>query len=215
MFSRAHKIHPEYFPHALPTGLGSSCERSVCKHYSSTIQAACGLCSGHVPQATHQLPLLHTSSLWCSDLLPSLHPRWNPANRTQNVWLWAQLGGRREGKETAAALAGRLDSDNLSPSPPWLTLVPAQDEKQPATTLLVGPRHGISHVIDLKTNLTTVLSEFSKVSKIQLFRENQGVARVETSILDAKVGVASSLLQYFMVGPREAPLSRGKGISTK
>ncbi|NWR22997.1 FRPD3 protein, partial [Emberiza fucata] len=60
------------------------------------------------------------------------------------------------------------------------------DEKQPATTLLVGPRHGISHVIDLKTNLTTVLSEFSKVSKIQLFRENQGVARVETSILDAK-----------------------------
>lgn len=62
-----------------------------------------------------------------------------------------------------------------------------QDEKQPATTLLVGPRHGISHVIDLKTNLTTVLSEFSKVSKIQLFRENQGVARVETSILDAKV----------------------------
>ncbi|RLV98399.1 hypothetical protein DV515_00010805 [Chloebia gouldiae] len=60
------------------------------------------------------------------------------------------------------------------------------DEKQAATTLLVGPRHGISHVIDLKTNLTTVLSEFSKVSKIQLFRENQGVARVETSILDAK-----------------------------
>ncbi|XP_026540107.1 FERM and PDZ domain-containing protein 3 [Notechis scutatus] len=59
-------------------------------------------------------------------------------------------------------------------------------EKQPATTLLVGPRHGISHVIDLKTNLTTVLSEFSKVSKIQLFRENQGVARVETSILDTK-----------------------------
>ncbi|XP_004590228.2 FERM and PDZ domain-containing protein 3 [Ochotona princeps] len=60
------------------------------------------------------------------------------------------------------------------------------DEKQSATTLLVGPRHGISHVIDLKTNLTTVLSEFSKISKIQLFRENQGVARVETSIMDAK-----------------------------
>ena len=63
-----------------------------------------------------------------------------------------------------------------------------QDEKQSATTLLVGPRHGISHVIDLKTNLTTVLSEFSK---IQLFRENQGVARVETSIMDAKVSPAS------------------------
>ncbi|XP_029463217.1 FERM and PDZ domain-containing protein 3 isoform X2 [Rhinatrema bivittatum] len=60
------------------------------------------------------------------------------------------------------------------------------DEKQPATTLLVGPRHGISHVIDLKNNLTTVLSEFSQVNKIQLFRENQGVARVATSILDTK-----------------------------
>lgn len=56
----------------------------------------------------------------------------------------------------------------------------------------MGPRHGISHVIDLKTNLTTVLSEFSKVSKIQLFRENQGVARVETSILDAKVAPAAA-----------------------
>lgn len=65
-----------------------------------------------------------------------------------------------------------------------------KDEKQSATTLLVGPRHGISHVIDLKTNLTTVLSEFSKINKIQLFRENEGVARVETSIMDAKVRLA-------------------------
>lgn len=73
-----------------------------------------------------------------------------------------------------------------------------QDEKQSATTLLVGPRHGISHVIDLKTNLTTVLSEFSKISKIQLFRENQGVARVETSIMDAKVSAASR--GYFFPG---------------
>lgn len=71
------------------------------------------------------------------------------------------------------------------------TTLGPQDEKQSATTLLVGPRHGISHVIDLKTNLTTVLSEFSKISKIQLFRENQGVARVETSIMDAKVSPAS------------------------
>jgi hypothetical protein len=51
----------------------------------------------------------------------------------------------------------------------------------------VGPRHGISHVIDLKNNLTTVLSEFSRVSKVQLHRENQGVARVEVSIHEAKV----------------------------
>ncbi|KAM4555320.1 FERM and PDZ domain-containing protein 3 isoform 5-T7 [Odontesthes bonariensis] len=60
------------------------------------------------------------------------------------------------------------------------------DEKQSATTLLVGPRHGISHVIDLKNNLTTVLTEFSRVSKIQLYRESQGVARVEVTIHEAK-----------------------------
>nr|XP_057919133.1 FERM and PDZ domain-containing protein 3 isoform X4 [Doryrhamphus excisus] len=60
------------------------------------------------------------------------------------------------------------------------------DEKQSATTLLVGPRHGISHVIDLKNNLTTVLTEFSRISKIQLYRETQGVARVEVSIHDGK-----------------------------
>ncbi|XP_014856646.1 PREDICTED: FERM and PDZ domain-containing protein 3 isoform X3 [Poecilia mexicana] len=60
------------------------------------------------------------------------------------------------------------------------------DEKQSATTLLVGPRHGISHVIDLKNNLTTVLAEFSRISKIQLYRESQGVARVEVSIHEAK-----------------------------
>ncbi|KAG8554165.1 hypothetical protein GDO81_003694 [Engystomops pustulosus] len=62
----------------------------------------------------------------------------------------------------------------------------AMDEKTPATTLLVGPRHGISHVIDLKTNLTTVLFEFTQVTKVQLFRETQGVARVETSVTDTK-----------------------------
>ncbi|XP_034088515.1 FERM and PDZ domain-containing protein 3 isoform X4 [Gymnodraco acuticeps] len=60
------------------------------------------------------------------------------------------------------------------------------DEKQSATSLLVGPRHGISHVIDLKNNLTTVLTEFSRVAKVQLYRENQGVARVEVTIHEAK-----------------------------
>lgn len=83
-----------------------------------------------------------------------------------------------------------------------------QDEKQSATTLLVGPRHGISHVIDLKTNLTTVLSEFSKISKIQLFRENQGVARVETSIMDAKVSPA----WMCCFSPETAPKGQGKRV---
>ncbi|KAL0588652.1 FERM and PDZ domain-containing protein 3 [Plecturocebus cupreus] len=85
------------------------------------------------------------------------------------------------------------------------------DEKHSATTLLVGPRHGISHVIDLKTNLTTVLSEFSKVSKIQLFRENQGVARVETSIMDAKrLGTVAHVCNSSTLGDQGRQLTRGQ-----
>ncbi|XP_078068178.1 FERM and PDZ domain-containing protein 3 [Mustelus asterias] len=60
------------------------------------------------------------------------------------------------------------------------------DTKQSETTLLVGPQHGISHVIDLKTNLTTILAEFGRVSRIQLFREKENVARVELTISEAK-----------------------------
>lgn len=72
----------------------------------------------------------------------------------------------------------------------------------------MGPRHGISHVIDLKTNLTTVLSEFSKISKIQLFRENQGVARVETSIMDAKVSPALRSYSFPGTGLRNRERSK-------
>ncbi|XP_038631221.1 FERM and PDZ domain-containing protein 3 isoform X1 [Scyliorhinus canicula] len=60
------------------------------------------------------------------------------------------------------------------------------DAKQSEMTLLVGPQHGISHVIDLKTNLTTILAEFGRVSRIQLFREKENVARVELTISEAK-----------------------------
>ncbi|CAB1324956.1 unnamed protein product [Coregonus sp. 'balchen'] len=72
-----------------------------------------------------------------------------------------------------------------------------KDETQSATTLLVGPRHGISHVIDLKNNLTTVLTEFSRVAKIQLHRENQGVARVEVAIHEAKLFVDPKRTIYY------------------
>eukprot|EP00062_Callorhinchus_milii_P000765 gi/632936153/ref/XP_007892630.1/ PREDICTED: FERM and PDZ domain-containing protein 3 [Callorhinchus milii] len=60
------------------------------------------------------------------------------------------------------------------------------DSKQSEMTLLVGPQHGISHVIDLKTNLTTILAEFGRVNRIQLFREKENIARVELSISEAK-----------------------------
>ncbi|XP_060687975.1 FERM and PDZ domain-containing protein 3 [Hemiscyllium ocellatum] len=60
------------------------------------------------------------------------------------------------------------------------------DARQSEMTLLVGPQHGISHVIDLKTNLTTILAEFGRLSRIQLFREKENVARVELTISEAK-----------------------------
>ncbi|XP_069749197.1 FERM and PDZ domain-containing protein 3 isoform X2 [Narcine bancroftii] len=60
------------------------------------------------------------------------------------------------------------------------------DAKQSEMTLLVGPQHGISHVIDLKTNLTTILAEFGRVNRIQLFKEKESVARVELTISEAK-----------------------------
>ncbi|KPP68870.1 FERM and PDZ domain-containing protein 3-like, partial [Scleropages formosus] len=57
------------------------------------------------------------------------------------------------------------------------------DGKQTAMDLLVGPRHGISHVVDLKNNLTTVLVEFRRVAKVQLFHKSQSMARVEPLVL--------------------------------
>ncbi|XP_072914276.1 FERM and PDZ domain-containing protein 3 isoform X2 [Hemitrygon akajei] len=60
------------------------------------------------------------------------------------------------------------------------------DAKQSEMTLLVGPQHGISHVIDLKTNLTTILAEFGRVNRIQLFKEKENVARVELTISETK-----------------------------
>lgn len=54
-----------------------------------------------------------------------------------------------------------------------------------------------------------MLSEFSKISKIQLFRENQGVARVETSIMDAKVSCALLLLS------RNSPKGQGKRVGAR
>uniref|UniRef100_UPI00398F7AA3 FERM and PDZ domain-containing protein 3 n=1 Tax=Pristiophorus japonicus TaxID=55135 RepID=UPI00398F7AA3 len=61
------------------------------------------------------------------------------------------------------------------------------DSKQSEMTLLVGPQHGISHVIDLKTNLTTILAEFGRVHRVQLFREKENVTRVELTISEAKL----------------------------
>ncbi|KAM4702384.1 FERM and PDZ domain-containing protein 4 [Discoglossus pictus] len=61
-----------------------------------------------------------------------------------------------------------------------------QGEKQSDVTLLVGPRYGISHVINTKTNLVALLADFSHVNRIEMYTEDEITVRVELHVLDVK-----------------------------
>ncbi|XP_078219868.1 FERM and PDZ domain-containing protein 4 isoform X2 [Callithrix jacchus] len=61
-----------------------------------------------------------------------------------------------------------------------------QAEKRSEVTLLVGPRYGISHVINTKTNLVALLADFSHVNRIEMFSEEESLVRVELHVLDVK-----------------------------
>ncbi|XP_048397133.1 FERM and PDZ domain-containing protein 4 isoform X1 [Stegostoma tigrinum] len=61
-----------------------------------------------------------------------------------------------------------------------------QGEKHSEVTLLVGPRYGISHVINAKTHLVALLADFSHVNKIEMFSEEESNVRVELNVLDVK-----------------------------
>ncbi|XP_017939856.2 FERM and PDZ domain-containing protein 4 isoform X4 [Manacus vitellinus] len=61
-----------------------------------------------------------------------------------------------------------------------------QGEKRSEVTLLVGPRYGISHVINTKTNLVALLADFSHVNRIEMFTEDESNVRVELHVLDVK-----------------------------
>ncbi|XP_041128475.1 FERM and PDZ domain-containing protein 4-like isoform X5 [Polyodon spathula] len=61
-----------------------------------------------------------------------------------------------------------------------------QGEKRTEVTLLVGPRYGISHVINTKTSLVALLADFSHVNKIEMFTEDEKNVRVELHVLDVK-----------------------------
>ncbi|XP_027581038.1 FERM and PDZ domain-containing protein 4 isoform X1 [Pipra filicauda] len=61
-----------------------------------------------------------------------------------------------------------------------------QGEKRSEVTLLVGPRYGISHVINTKTNLVALLADFSHVNRIEMFTEDENNVRVELHVLDVK-----------------------------
>ncbi|XP_061925129.1 FERM and PDZ domain-containing protein 4 isoform X1 [Entelurus aequoreus] len=61
-----------------------------------------------------------------------------------------------------------------------------QGEKHTDVTLLVGPRYGISHVINTKTNLVALLADFSHVNRIEMYAEDENKVRVELHVLDVK-----------------------------
>ena len=62
-----------------------------------------------------------------------------------------------------------------------------QGEKHTEVTLLVGPKYGISHVINTKTNLVALLADFSHVNRIEMYTEDDHRVRVELHVLDVKV----------------------------
>uniref|UniRef100_A0A3Q3G7G5 FERM and PDZ domain containing 4 n=1 Tax=Labrus bergylta TaxID=56723 RepID=A0A3Q3G7G5_9LABR len=59
-----------------------------------------------------------------------------------------------------------------------------QGEKHTEVTLLVGPKYGISHVINTKTNLVALLADFSHVNRIEMYTEDENRVRVELHVLD-------------------------------
>ncbi|XP_063809575.1 FERM and PDZ domain-containing protein 4 isoform X2 [Pseudophryne corroboree] len=61
-----------------------------------------------------------------------------------------------------------------------------QGEKHSDVTLLAGPRYGISHVINTKTNLVALLADFSHVNLIEMYTEDDVTVRVELHVLDVK-----------------------------
>ncbi|XP_076008593.1 FERM and PDZ domain-containing protein 4-like [Genypterus blacodes] len=61
-----------------------------------------------------------------------------------------------------------------------------QGEKQTAVTLLVGPRYGISHVINALTNLVALLADFSHVNRIEILTEDETDVRLELHVLDVR-----------------------------
>lgn len=62
-----------------------------------------------------------------------------------------------------------------------------QGEKQTEVTLLVGPRYGISHVINARTNLVALLADFSHVNRIEILIEDETNVRLELHVLDVRV----------------------------
>lgn len=59
----------------------------------------------------------------------------------------------------------------------------------------MGPKYGISHVINTKTNLVALLADFSHVNRIEMYTEDENRVRVELHVLDVKVNKISASLK--------------------
>ncbi|XP_037552447.1 FERM and PDZ domain-containing protein 4-like [Nematolebias whitei] len=66
------------------------------------------------------------------------------------------------------------------------TSILLQCEKQTEVMLLVGPRYGISHVINARTNLVALLADFSHVNRIEILTEDETSVRLELHVLDVR-----------------------------
>lgn len=51
----------------------------------------------------------------------------------------------------------------------------------------MGPRYGISHVINTRTNLVALLADFSHVNRIEILTEDETNVRLELHVLDVRV----------------------------
>ncbi|XP_068165509.1 FERM and PDZ domain-containing protein 4-like [Antennarius striatus] len=61
-----------------------------------------------------------------------------------------------------------------------------QGGKQTDVMLLVGPRYGISHIINTRTNLVALLADFSHVNRIEILTEDETNVRLELHVLDVR-----------------------------
>lgn len=66
--------------------------------------------------------------------------------------------------------------------------------------MLVGPRYGISHVINTKTNLVALLADFSHVNRIEMYAEDEKTVRVELHVLDVKVSASPDARSRWLPG---------------
>ncbi|KFP01577.1 FERM and PDZ domain-containing protein 4, partial [Calypte anna] len=87
-----------------------------------------------------------------------------------------------------------------------------QGEKRSEVTLLVGPRYGISHVINTKTNLVALLADFSHVNRIEMFTEDESSVRVELHVLDVKVKSSTGERDLGVLVDRRMSMSQQRAL---